>query len=161
MQFARFEPLNFLSTFIFNTIEYNCNSLYYNIDSDSLSKLQYAQNCAARLIYNRRNYDHVTDIFRDLHWLPIKNRILYKILLMIHNSLYHTSPDDLNKLITFESVRTFNLTVPRCNSAFGDRAFSVYSAKLWNPIPLQLKRETSVMHFKKLLKTYLFELSYY
>ena len=157
---SRKEICTLVCSLILSKLDY-CNSLYYNIESDSLSKLQYAQNCAARLIYNRRKYDHVTDIFRDLHWLPIKNRILYKILLMIHNSLYHTSPDDLNKLITFESVRTFNLTVPRCNSAFGDRAFSVYAAKLWNPIPLQLKRETSVMHFKKLLKTYLFELSYY
>ena len=123
--------------------------------------LGHVQNCAARLIYNRRKYDHVTDIFRDLHWLPINSRIVYKILLMVHKCLYHTSPDDLNKLITFESTRTFNLTVQRCNSVFGDRAFSVYSAKLWNPLPLNLKFEVSLINFKKLLKTYLFELAFY
>ena len=157
---TRKEKCTLVCSLILSKLDY-CNSLYYNIDCDLLSKLQYAQNCAARLIYNRRKYDHVKDIFKDLHWLPIKSRIIYKILLMVHKCLYHTSPDDLNQLITFESVRTFNLTVSRCNSSFGDRAFSVYTAKLWNPLPLHLKRETSIMHFKKLLKTYLFELSYY
>ena len=145
--------------FVLSKLDY-CNSLYCGIDSSLISKLQYTQNCAARLIYQRRKYDHVTDIFIDLHWLPVKKRILYKILLTVHNCLYNISPIELNNLITFESVRTFNLQIPRCNTSYGDRAFSVNSAKVWNTLPLHLKTETSVINFKKLLKTYLFNLHY-
>ena len=145
--------------FVLSKLDY-CNSLYCGIDSSLISKLQYTQNCAARLIYQRRKYDHVTDIFIDLHWLPVKKRMLYKILLTVHNCLYNISPIELNNLITLESVRTFILQIPRCNTSYGDRAFSVNSAKVWNTLPLHLKTETSVINFKKLLKTYLFNLHY-
>ena len=144
---------------ILSKIDY-CNSLYYGIGGALQSKLQYAQNCAARLIHQRRKYDHVTDIFIELHWLPIKFRIIYKILLTVHKCLYDNSPAEINNLISFESVRTFNLQIPRCYTTYGDRAFSVYSAKEWNRLPLYLKIETSVINFKKLLKTYLFNLCY-
>lgn len=137
-----------------------CNSLYSGIDSSLLAKLQYAQNSAARLIYRRRKYDHVSDILKDLHWLPVKVRIQYKVLLLVHKALYNLSPDEINSLITFESTRTFNLQIQRVNSAYGDRAFSITSAKLWNTLPLQLKTETDTSKFKKRLKTYLFATYY-
>ena len=144
---------------ILSKIDY-CNSLYYGINGSLHSKLQYAQNCAARLIYQRWKYDHVKDIFIELHWLPVRFRIIYSILLTVHKCLYHTSPTELNNLIIFESTRTFNLQIPRHHTSYGDRAFSVYSAKEWNSLPLELKTESSLVNFKKLLKTYLFNSCY-
>ena len=125
-----------------------------------LNKLQYAQNSAAQLIFQRRKFDHVTDIFMELHWLPVQMRIIYKVLLTVHKCLYQTSPMEINNLVTFESTRTFNLQIPRCFTSHGDRAFSVYSAKEWNALPLYLKTETSIANFKKHLKTHLFDLYY-
>ena len=144
-----------MCSLVLSKLDY-CNSLYYGINNDLLSKLQYAQNCAARLIYQRRKFDHVTDIFMKLHWLPVPMRIIYKVLTIVHKCLYQTSPVEINSLITFESTRTFNLQIPRCHMSHGDRAFGIYSAKEWNKLPLYLKTETSVKHFKKHLKTYLY-----
>ena len=156
---TRKEKSILVCSLILSKLDY-CNSMYFGIDNDLLAKLQYAQNCAARLIYRRRKYDHVTDIFMDLHWLPIQLRIQYKVLLLVHKALYSTSPDEINNLIVFESTRTFNLQIQRVNSTIGDRAFSTYSAKLWNNIPLNLKTETITTKFKKLLKTHLFTSHY-
>src|SRR6218665_488691 len=49
-----------------------------------LDELQSVLNAAARLICNRRKYDHVTTLLRDvLHWLPVPFRIEYKLCLLV------------------------------------------------------------------------------
>ena len=42
-----------VSSLIVSKLDY-CNALYYDISSSLTKKLQYAQNCSARLIYNKR-----------------------------------------------------------------------------------------------------------
>ena len=113
---------------ILSKLDY-ANSLYYRIHGDLLNRLQYVQNCAARLIYKRRKRDHVSDILRDLHWLPIKKRILFKILLIVHKCLYQVSPKELNDLIFVESSRTFNLRIELCRTTYGSRAFCIDAGK--------------------------------
>src|SRR6218665_2401617 len=53
-------------------------------------------NAAARLICNRRKYDHVTPLLRDvLHWLPVPFRIEYKLCLLVFLSLHGAAPEYL------------------------------------------------------------------
>ena len=76
---------------------------------------------------------------------------------MIHKTLYHLSPEDIQDLITIHSTRTFNLKGDyKSNSCYGDRAFLVYAPQVWNQLPHYLKAETSLNEFKKKLKTFLF-----
>ena len=51
-----------------------------------LKRLQMVHNCAARLILGRRKYDRVTPMLAELHWLPVKERIIYKICLFVSNA---------------------------------------------------------------------------
>src|SRR6218665_1928465 len=54
-----------------------------------LDGLQSVLNAEARLICNRRKYDHVTPVLRDvLHWLPVPFRIEYKLCLLVFLSLH-------------------------------------------------------------------------
>src|SRR6218665_3351443 len=56
------------------------NSLLADAPACLLDGLQSVHNAAARLICNRRKYDHVTPLLRDvLHWLPVPFRIEYKL----------------------------------------------------------------------------------
>ena len=87
---TRNEVTILVSSLILSKLDY-CNSLYYDITCSLTKQLQYAQNCAARLIYNKRKYDHVTELLIELHWLPIKYRILYKIYLLTYKCIYPTS----------------------------------------------------------------------
>ena len=63
---------------ISSSLDY-CNSILYNTPSYLIKKLQLVQNTAAKLITRSRKYDHVTPIFKELHWLPVKQRIKFKL----------------------------------------------------------------------------------
>src|SRR6218665_2667512 len=50
-------------------------------------------NSAARLLCNRRKYDHITPLLRDvLHWLPVPLRVEFKICLLVYKSLHGAAP---------------------------------------------------------------------
>ena len=46
---------------------------------------------------------------------------------------------------------------PTCKTkTYGDRAFSVCAPKIWNTVPLEIRQSSTVLSFKKKLKTFLF-----
>ena len=52
-----------------------CNSLLYGAKGYNISQLQLCQNNAARMLSLRRKFDHITPVLKDLHWLPVEQRI--------------------------------------------------------------------------------------
>ena len=97
---TRNEVTILVSSLILSKLDY-CNSLLL-----SYKTIANAQNRAARLIYNKRKYDHVTELLIALHWLPIKYRILYKIYLLTYKCIYPTSfaqPEELKSLLSIDS----------------------------------------------------------
>ena len=150
------EKCTLLTSLVLSKIDY-CNCLYYGVNSSLINKLQVVENSAARLVFDKRKFDHSSGLLYELHWLPVKERITYKINLLIHKTLYHLSPNDIQDMITIHSTRTFNLKGNyRSTSSYGDRAITVYAPQVWNQLPLSLKTESSLNKFKKKLKTYLF-----
>ena len=59
--------------FISSKLDY-CNDLLYGLPKSVIDKLQYAQNCAARLVIRTRSSEHITQVLRRLHWLPVRQR---------------------------------------------------------------------------------------
>ena len=76
------------------------NSLLCNVPKSVIEKLQSVQNAAARLITRSRRCDHITPILFDLHWLPVSERIKFKILLLTFKALHQQSPTYTQDLIT-------------------------------------------------------------
>jgi len=64
-----------------------CNALYYGISDELMRRLQSVQNAAARLITGTRRCDHISPVLRQLHWLPMHQRVNYKIATLVHWSL--------------------------------------------------------------------------
>ena len=60
-----------------------CNSLYSGLPNSTLAPLQHVQNTAARLVTKSRKHEHITPILNSLPWLPVVNRIKFKILLLV------------------------------------------------------------------------------
>ena len=58
------------------------NGLLCGITDELLCRLQKVQNNAARVVSGSKKYDHITPVLKDLHWLPIRKRIGFKILLL-------------------------------------------------------------------------------
>ena len=63
------------------------NALYLGLPDCDLAKLQCVKNAAAKLVLNKSKYDSATQALKELHWLPIKFRIIYKILTLVYKSL--------------------------------------------------------------------------
>ena len=154
-----------ISAFLFSRLDY-CNSLLVNLSDKMIEKLQRFQNRAARLVLRRSTFDHVTPMLHELHWLPVRARLDYKIAVLCYKSLNKTGPVYLKDLLhnyspmrQLRSASQVLLTVPKVNyKTVGERSFSYYAPKLWNSLPLDLRSLTSEQTFKKSLKTYLFRL---
>ena len=79
----------------------HCNTLIYiNVPKNVVKKLQSVQNAAARLITRSGRCDHITPILFGLHWLPVSERIKFKIPLLTFKALHQQSPTYIQDLIT-------------------------------------------------------------
>lgn len=143
-----------------------CNSLLYGLPTIHLNKLQRVQNAAARLICNTPRFDHITPTLYNLHWLPIKFRIDFKILLIVFKALNELAPSYIMDLINIKPRTCYNvrsnqelLLQPPSEKTLitlGDRAFASAAPTLWNSLPSQIREARTIDNFKKQLKTYLF-----
>ena len=88
-----------MSAFILNRLDY-CNTVLTNLPVSTIALLQRVQNAAAQLIKGLRPRDHVTSALRDLHWLPVRHRITYKLCVLMHLVHTGTSPSYLSGLVT-------------------------------------------------------------
>ncbi len=113
--------------------------------------VQVVQNAAARVHTRSRKYDHITPILQSLHWLPIKFRICYKILLLAYKALNDLAPAYLTNLLSrynpTRSLRSQNsvlLVVPIiAKFTKGGRTFSYLAPKLWNSLPDNFREQTT------------------
>ena len=120
--------------FLLSRIDY-CNVALVGLPAIALAPLQRVINAAARFVANLRHRDHVSHVLRDLHWLPNRERISYKVYLMIFNIVNGTAPTYMTGMVT----RISNLpgrchlvlrdSLPRTRTVFGSRAFSISLAR--------------------------------
>ena len=87
-----------MSAFILSRMDY-CNYLFVNLSDESLNKLQRFQNRAAKLFFRKKKHDHVSPLLIKLHWLPVKERVSYKIALLCHKCIHEKAPSYLINLI--------------------------------------------------------------
>ena len=152
-----------IHTFIFSRLDY-CNSLYICLSQSSLKRLQLIQNTAARLLTRTSRRSHITPVLVSLHWLPVKFRINYKILLITYKALHDLAPSYISELLvphsTSRPLRSSNLgllSIPHTNrKSKGDHTFAFLAPTLWNHLPQSVRSAKSLDCFKRRLKTHLY-----
>ena len=116
-----------------------------------------------------RKHDYVTPLLRELHWLPVEQRIIFKILFFTFKALNNLLPGYISDLLeTYKPTRSLRsssrnlLVIPRSElKSYGDRTFSVSAPKLWNNIPETIKCSVDLNTFKRNLRTYLLKRYFY
>ena len=172
------------TSIIGSRIDY-CNSLFTGLTNNDLHRLQRVQNRAARIVDNIKGRRTTSSdlLLRKLHWLPVPNRIDYKVALLTFKTLTSHQPAYLNSLlIPYQPSRSLRstsghlLTVPRTTTAFTSKAFSSYAPRLWNRLPQSIRdlafspisnltsdttlppySHPNLNTFKSALKTFLFD----
>ncbi|GFS12123.1 reverse transcriptase-like protein [Elysia marginata] len=123
-------------------------------------------NKVAKLVTRAKARDHVQPILRELHWLPVKERICFKIAITVFKCLNGLGPQYLSELLNSyvqnRSLRSMNenlLVIPTTNLKLGERAFSVGGPMIWNSLESHIRKSPTMAAFKKSLKTELFKRS--
>jgi hypothetical protein len=168
-QLGRDVTIKLVVALVFSRLDY-CNAVLAGLPAATLAPLQRVLHTAARLVNNLRPNDHVSQALKELHWLPIVQRIDYKLCLLVHKSIIGHAPTYINNLLTavadvpsrsaLRDAAKGNFVVPRTRIKLGERAFSVAAPQAWNRLPAELKTMRSTPAFKRALKTFLFRAAY-
>ena len=144
-----------------------CNSVLSNLPASSLKPLQSIQNTAARIVSLKPKRSHITPVLRSLHWLPVKQRIVFKVLLLIFRCIHNTAPAYLCDLITVKkptyrtrSANHLSLNYKTPSSNYSARAFSIYGPMIFNALPETIRDIDDFKSFKKEIKTFLFKTAF-
>ena len=144
-------------------------TLQYRILKNKKKLQHLLKNCIhpSRVITNTSKYQHITPTLKKLHWLPIKQRIDYKLCLLTYKTLTNQQPTYLYNSFSFpsHSVSTRSsdslvLSIPYVRSSLGKRAFSVIGPRLWNSLPPDTRNSNSLPTFRSRLKTHLFKIAF-
>ena len=120
----------------------------------------------AQLVLRRPKGSSITQCLKDLHWLPICQRIEFKILTLTFKYLNKQAPEYLQNLLVKMTTRQMGLRsestykkllIPLTKrKTFAQRSFSVAAPTLWNGLRINVKQANTLIPFKSLLKSYLF-----
>jgi hypothetical protein len=141
-----------------------CNALLCGMTNKNINSLQRIQNSLARLVCNApyRSSSHL--LLKSLHWLPVIERVEYKLAAMTYKVQLYQQPSYLFQQIgqyqPARSLRSSNsklLTVPPSKTITAARAFRISAPTVWNSLPSAIREISSLPLFLRRLKGHLFQ----
>ena len=135
-----------------------------------MRRLQSVLNAAARLIFNLKRSDHITDALVSLRWLRVPERIQYKIAVLSYKVLQDTASRYLGPLTrvadipgrrALPSASTDRLEVPYFKLfTINGQAFPVAASQIWNSLPVSVFSASTLRSFQHQLKTFISTIFY-
>ena len=164
-----------VNAFVVSRLDY-CNGIYAGLPKKHFDRLQSVFNAASRLIFGASRSSHITPLIRDkLHWLQCKERVQFKLCVIVFKALHGMAPSYITELCIPETRNTRHaslrsaatleatrLAEPKrsIKTKFGERAFAYSGPASWNALPAEIRQITNIEPFKKQLKTHFFRISY-
>jgi len=105
-------------------------------------------------------------LLHSLHWLPVRQRVTYKLAVLTNKVRTTATPTYLSELVqthapprALHSSDAPTLVVPRIHTELAGRAFSVAAPSTWNSLTADIRLFKKILTFKCHLKTHLFKLT--
>ena len=140
-----------------------CNSLLYGTSKSNLNKLQRVQSDLARVVLQAAWRSSSGPLLKQLHWLPVQQRIIFKMALITFNVKSFKQPFYLYSLLdnytpprNLRSEGQHLLRIPLRKSAAARRSFCFGAPTVWNSLNSKTREADSLGSFKTRLKTELF-----
>ena len=168
-RYLDFETCNHIvRSLVLSRLDYG-NALLAGSNAKDIARLQRLQNWAAKLIFCKSRRDHASPLLHQLHWLPVNQRIYFKILLYVYKclnglgpayltsclSLYSPAREGLRSASDFTRLVVHHIHNRTVKSAI-NRTFYLAAPGLWNALPQSIRCARTVSIFKKGLKSHLF-----
>ena len=132
-----------------------------------INRLQVVQNSLVRTVCQAPWSASATELRRQLHWLPFRQRISNKVAVITYKTRSTSKPAYLSDLLqdyrparTIRSSDKLLLSVPRMALAFSTKAFSISAPSVWNSLSYQCRSAELFSSFRRILKTKLFDIAY-
>ena len=121
-------------------------------------------NCSVRFMFGGDSRHHVTSLLRDhLHWLRARERISFKLCLLVYKAVHGLAPWYLNEmciplstvpnLFPLRSAARGDSVVPRRRLQFGNWAFRDAGPVVGNSLLLDIRSAPTLSTFKNMLST--------
>ena len=149
-----------------------CNALLYGVSGKNIDRRQRLQNGLARVVCDigvRKLHDSGLNsmaLLKELHWLPIRTRIEFKVVTLCYKAYRLGTPSylasSLQTYLPSRMLRSSNqdqLTVPASRIKLTSRRFSACAPSLWNKLLASLHAAETVNVFKSHLNTHLYRQS--
>ena len=140
-----------------------CNSLLYGTSKANIGRLQRVQSDLAQVVLQAAWNSSSNPLLKNLHWLPVQQRIIFTIALVTFNVQTFKPPSYLYSLLdnyipsrNLRSEGQHLLRVPFRKSAAARRSFAFDAPTVWNSLNSSTREATSIGTFKTRLKTELF-----
>ena len=156
-----------IHSFVLTRLDY-CNGVLLGLPEFRLHQLQLVQNAAARLLADLPRYSHISDYMRrELHWLPVADRVQFKIATLVWKATTGSAPDYIAELClpvgtqtgrrALRSASRNDLMIPSFRTTTcARRDFSIAAPRIWNALPPSVRAARGYTVFSKLLKTHFF-----
>ena len=134
------------------------------VDTSTLQKLQWVHNNLPRVVCGVSKFQLrlSEDVLHELHWLPIRQRIHYKIATITYRALHLQQPSYISSLLfnyvpprTLRSASHGLLNTPGSRTVIGKGRFSPAAPVTWNNLPHTDRSAETIENIRTRLRTYL------
>ena len=152
--------MKFYQGYILPLIDYG-SVTWGSTSSYNLERLSKLQKRAARVILKADYTTPSNDMFKELGWLSIRERLTYNKAVLTYKALNNLTPEYITTMLkpvsethdrALRSSANGTLAVPRSRTSLFDRSFSYSAPRLWNSFPDSVRNSSSLSDFKQKLK---------
>ena len=138
-----------INAFVFSKLFY-CSTVWRSTSKKNVRKLQLVRNYACRIVAGLRKYGHVSETLKSLKWLNVRDKLLFKDLVMVYKCLKNLTPGYVHgrfpyhaKTHQWVTKQNDDLTLPRYRLATGQKTFTYRGAKLYYSIAKDMRHGKS------------------